>query len=551
LGPIQYTTAMDIYVNDVDFGPQHAYAKPDDYSAEHPEQPVVRPGISYASTSRSDTYGDMPLEMLTAKFDETAGGYDEYAYDTYARGTLIDRRPDAPAFEWEYPRSGVNQSYGMLQLRSNGHRGDSEIGHPEMFDGFLDADPRGVATSPDMKRVVEQSGQRGRLQFFNNDATATITGGGRNEGQVQEAKVRGYTDLRGRLKVFSRTMDGRQPATQTTHEHRSMVERASLDQSYGDKITADAIAPIKSPRWLLGKMIRNTNEYRVSTLDSDLAIAKYGRICKSGQNIPSSERPNQLSQVKLGDSDRGQARRQRVQLLSELLIHKRDLLNAPQDISFALEREGARRKTAVITGEVLRLQRAVQHQTDFAQSDQTMILQTPSQPGIVARGLDQVADHQASSHQALAAVLNYRAVREGRKPRLPTHVDVRTAPTADAAGAVRHAVNTSDNQAPWLGVSDYYTVYSDRRVAPHYKAAQRRTAPMHKTAEFANDSTKGQTGGRQQTGVARGPNPVAAANEAKFAEYATMDRRIGPATLAFSSQNTEQSHISGGPLADL
>lgn len=428
----------------------------------------VQPGAIDATTSRSDTYGDMPYEMLMAKFEETAGEDYEQSYNNYARGTLVDRRPDAPAFEWERPRGGVNASSGMIQLRQTGHRGDSEYGHPEMFLGFTEGDQRGTTTDPDLNKFRDQNEARSRLQRFDPDDTASITGGGWNEGQVQEAKVRAYTDLRGRLKVFSRTIDGRTPTLAPTFGDTSTVECVEKEEA-GDDRMGTQFGQARSPAVLVGKMIRDTHEYRTTTLDSDLQIAKYGRICKSGQQSRRNTRTDMATAEIHGDGDISSTRKTNSVLLTQMLMARQNAVG-DQNMESVLRSEAQAKKTAIISADVAKALASTRTEGDFSASDHAMIIKSAPPAPNTYRGINQVANHIRPSHEALKEVLQYKSLKQGEgNITREALVELRT----DAGNAaVRHANTAAPSANPWLGVGDYYTQYIARDT-PSYKQVSR------------------------------------------------------------------------------
>jgi hypothetical protein len=107
-------------------------------------------------------YGGMPHDELLYKLEETdpelirdVAGNDEYrlpdsAYNEYVRAEIIDRTPDAPAFEYDHARRDPALSRSILNLRYNGTRGSNpELPrHTELFYGFTGNDPRGADTQP-------------------------------------------------------------------------------------------------------------------------------------------------------------------------------------------------------------------------------------------------------------------------------------------------------------------------------------------------------------------------------------------------------------------
>jgi hypothetical protein len=443
----------------------------------------IQPGVIDATASRSDTYGDMPLEMLTAKFEETPGADTEYAYNDYARGLMIDRRPDDVAFEWERPRSGTNAVSAMIQFRQTGHRGEAEYGHPEMFLDFTEGDERGTTTDPDMNKFRDQSLNRGRLQRFDPDDSQNITGGGQNEAQIMEAKVRGYTDLRGRLKVFSRTLDGRTPTSMPTFEHHSARSAVEGEDPGDDRMIGTQFGQTRSPAVLIGKMIRDTAEYRTTTLDSDLKIAKYGQICKSARPTPRNPRTPMGTAAVGGESDVNQTRKVKTVLLSQMLMARANAVG-DQNMEAVLRAEVQARAHAVLSADAALALAATRTEGDFAHSDQTVLMKAGAAPANTFRGINQVANHVRPSHVALEEIMQYKTLREGdHNNRREAQIDLRT----DAGSSVIFSKNKDAAKTqPWLSVGDYYTTYVSRDV-PKYKTVVRAAKNDGATAPIITD----------------------------------------------------------------
>jgi len=112
-------------------------------------------------------YGGMPYDVVLDKLEETnpelvddVRGRDEFhdiedEYNDYARGEIIDWRPDVPFLESDQPRRDPALGRSILNLRYNGTRGSNpELPrHPELFYGFTDQDPRGVVNDPRFEQV--------------------------------------------------------------------------------------------------------------------------------------------------------------------------------------------------------------------------------------------------------------------------------------------------------------------------------------------------------------------------------------------------------------
>jgi len=135
---------------------------------------------------------NMPIDMLLRKQEITCMYESPTQIEDYHRTTLKDLTCDKPLFESDLPRGGVDEmgnSFGnnysaqSLSLRDSGHR-DPQGAEPNLPDGtfldwqFLEQDPRGTATGPDMKNYTSQQFSRGKfiMQYPDNDDSVPESG---------------------------------------------------------------------------------------------------------------------------------------------------------------------------------------------------------------------------------------------------------------------------------------------------------------------------------------------------------------------------------------
>lgn len=170
-------------------------------------------------TRKSTNYGGIPYTHIMQKLEETdMGEYDndeyddngvEYKYRSLARSEIIDRNPDKPAFEADQARRNPTMSRQKLNLQYNSTRGNSaELpSHPEMFMGFMDADPRGTMTDPRLEKMRDYmtgaKAARMQVPMGNNDDNLIVERPMTNM-EIDENRKRGHLFTRQNLKVFSR-----------------------------------------------------------------------------------------------------------------------------------------------------------------------------------------------------------------------------------------------------------------------------------------------------------------------------------------------------------
>lgn len=216
-------------------------------------------------------YGDMPSSLLMSKFEETNLGSAEYDYDNYARSCIVDWREDSNKFEHEEPRGGISRSSGRLNLQYYGNRGNvdaMEVYRPEIFDGFGGPEDREhrVSTEPDMKDLRRQEDARMKFVRWDTCDDKSITGGGRSEGKTMEDQQTLFKTARDKLKVFSRTLYGRENYTMPRYSKKSLADKQTLTKCYVEN--SDLLTPQKRANIISEKIIRDTYEHRDETADT-------------------------------------------------------------------------------------------------------------------------------------------------------------------------------------------------------------------------------------------------------------------------------------------
>lgn len=237
-------------------------------------------------------YGDMPSEMLMAKFDETNIDSDTYQpleqINDHWRTTLTDMGPEPRTMEEDQPRTD-NQSKAFLNFRHHGNRseGDYDVHMPEMFLGFHgeeDREPRGgnAGTNPmdpDFKELVKQQQARMRFIKFSPDSANWVTGGMRSEAKVQADNQEMIRQSRHRWKIFDTEYDGRRTGLAMDggiNAESRVMQQTALEQSYNDMLTQAAMDRRNKTTILSNKLFRDTTEYHQNTTDHKFKVAAYG-----------------------------------------------------------------------------------------------------------------------------------------------------------------------------------------------------------------------------------------------------------------------------------
>lgn len=368
--------------------------------------------------SYNNTFGGLDNEMIMAKAEETYMDDDpDEDITKYSRTVAADWRPDAPTFEHERPRGGTGWS-GRLSMQYGGHRGEADPPYrPEIFDGFGgpdDADPRGVATEPDMKQLRAQEQARMRFVRFAAEGSDSITGGGQSESGIAKVKQRLFKMTRDRLKIFSSQMDGRPSSRAPKQCRASTVPKQIHNKSYGDMLPAEG-GLVHRTRVIAGQIIRDSREFRAETLDQSVAVARYGQARRRATKTTYYDLPNAREGTQLAaDSDGTMQFRAAGLLMANIVRGRTQMADAMRgsDMDFAHSHAAAARKTAPMARDLALIMQGVA--VDAAQFG-------TADPSIVWRGSAPVRGEHAArttAQQHYATYLNaeviYKSVAQGQ-----------------------------------------------------------------------------------------------------------------------------------------
>lgn len=352
-------------------------------------------------------YGDMPSSMLTAKFEETDTGDDEHLYVDYSRKTLTDRRPDSGGMASEAGRSSTNNS-GHLQLRYNGHRGNADTAaHPEMFLGFDDHDPRGVADEPDMKQMTAQQKARLRYIRFTADSPDQAMSGTRAERKIIADNQTVFRALRSNLKVFSRQIDGRVTGKQARQQNKSSVG-GFVARAHGDKMS-DNMSLNKRALVICKGVLTDTKEYREEAAEADFAVAKYTQLCRRSVYKDTSRKVEQG--VDSHDATlREETTVKHYKAIGLVMSHI--CRSIKQDQEMQTSSEGANAKTAPLRRDLGIIIRSIVSTTELQASKLTVNGKTAT-PVERKDHLNSLPNHMTPAHHYINAEILYRSVKPG------------------------------------------------------------------------------------------------------------------------------------------
>lgn len=164
----------------------------------------------------SGAYGLIPEDVYLRKIETTDMPEDPMNIENHIRSLLVDFRPDAPFLESDMPRDpsdrgGGKHSTEILNLR---HFAAITPDDPYLPDGvfldqvFMERDPRGIATGPDMRKHYEQQLDRAAFIKLYNDDDYSVPETGINPVKMVENINSGFYQFKDRYKNFHDSEDG-------------------------------------------------------------------------------------------------------------------------------------------------------------------------------------------------------------------------------------------------------------------------------------------------------------------------------------------------------
>ena len=164
---------------------------------------------------------DMPIDYLLRKQEQTCMYESPDQVEDFHRSTLRDMKPLKPLFESDQPRGGTDErgtpfgnniSERFISFRDTGFQNEQDA-EPNLPDGsfydwqFLEQDPRGVATDPDMKKHASQQFARGSFYNYRPDSDDSIPESGINP-WVMNSNIRQAQNVtKDYFKIFKTSFD--------------------------------------------------------------------------------------------------------------------------------------------------------------------------------------------------------------------------------------------------------------------------------------------------------------------------------------------------------
>ena len=248
------------------------------------------------SSTNNGKYGDMPDEVLLAKYEQTDILEDTSMDKQYQYSVLKDLRPDKPLFESDQPRKNV-YSGAALSMRESGGRSNIFPNHADMFLGFTDRDPRGMASDPDMRKYDEQRKARGKyIRFYTTDDNSVVTGEKAPQTLRRQMNAVFY-DIKQRLKIFTTSKDSMYAAA------NYRFAKSSSDKITDQRGMCAAEEIYARPRRDHTTSISNETAIGdMTTTDSEFLIASYGMNRKTkttlaGRAIASREFAKEMKNI--------------------------------------------------------------------------------------------------------------------------------------------------------------------------------------------------------------------------------------------------------------
>lgn len=420
---------------------------------------VVQGPIDDMYDREAMSYGSMPTDMLSSKFEETLAMPVEDVVNDYSRNLLTDRRPDPIGVASEEPRGSTERSSGLLRLRYEGHRGTAYTPYrPEYFDGFMgdeDRETRGTNVDPDSRELVKQEQARMRFIRFSPDGSDQVTSGGLSEAQVMENQQKVFRVVRGKLRIFDRQLDGRREGLRRTYEHKSAYsnQQGSV-RGYGDAITDYALTPQRRANLICKQVLRDTPAWRTETIEDNFAIAQYGqqgRRAKDRVTHKTVAEALDSADGHFSDADASRCYKTAGILMSNIVRGKKQCVDAMRtgDIDMSDATLTVARKTETMVRDLTVITRQISQDGEFHATDNTLVGKNPGQVQAAHLTRRITYNHSVSAHHYLNTELMYKSVKPGADTRRikndiitdATAPEVRDMDTVVAKTAKRNALS--------------------------------------------------------------------------------------------------------------
>jgi hypothetical protein len=481
-------------------------------------------------------YGGMPDFHVTSKYEETYEDcedvYDEDPYNDYARETLVDKAPEKNKFEHERSRTSQQVAAGgRLNMQYYGNRsGSDDPQHPEMFLGDTSRDPRGINVDPDMKQLRAQEQARMRFVRLDPDACEQTTGGGRSETQLMRDRQTAFKLSKGRMLLEGRQIDGRRNGKYGTYKNNSNIRKQVVSKSYGDMLPDRTTTFQRKANVICDSVIKDSQLWRDETTDSDFAVANYGQVRKRRTTTKHDPMANANStDTKFQENGSNKQFKTCAILMSNVIKCKKQMVELVKtsDADYSTSASHSNTKSAPFFKDITHVIRAMKHDSDFKNSDQTTVGKTKSQTRDTS-SINIVQNHLAPAHYYMCAEVMYKSVKPGSNAKDRKKI-VGDALVVDGA----HNTQSKGAKMRMLTGSKLSTDHdADRtestRTVNYKQAALQMSNRMKVTSgeEYAKESDNSQTRKSQNQDM-EAPTSVNQTFMGEFFDNHKQDRHIG------------------------
>lgn len=248
-------------------------------------------------------YGGMPYEQYVLK--ESYSNISENPHQThdYMKNVLIDRSPDKPFLESDFPRvtnelgGGGVGSLEKLELRHTGARVGEDPWLPDgefLAQEFLERDPRGTATGPNMQKCRDQGVARTPYIKLYSDEDNSVPSQGINPAQMIDNIKNGFYRFKDAYKNFAESVDnwhngGTKQVLSNPRDIYENTETSGMIKNLADVSVRNRTDPVN--------MLSNdpTIAFRHTTPDHRVKVARYDSVRGSSSKFNQDVRNNQHS----------------------------------------------------------------------------------------------------------------------------------------------------------------------------------------------------------------------------------------------------------------
>ncbi len=226
----------------------------------------------------STTAGDIPYEMILSKLERSLVYEPAGQVDIDRRSLLIDRTPDPPLFEEDFPHER-QYSRQALNLRSGMTRGEPglEAWLPEgtfLDQEFMEKETRDQGGLPDFKNFRAHSMARASGHRFGADTPLATNEQELSGMKLIRQRAQSMKDAKNRLKIFTMSKD-------SMASGRTMVMDPASRPTYythdGTLVDSNVSGVYKDATGLIDA---RTHVGWLTEQDSDFKVAKYGQISR-------------------------------------------------------------------------------------------------------------------------------------------------------------------------------------------------------------------------------------------------------------------------------